>query len=59
MSWSLVVHCAAKAFHLKYEEVLLDANIRKWDVQVLSVSLGGRAVVVACHDSTHQHCTGQ
>ena len=31
---------SAKAFHLKYEEVPLDANIRKWDVQVLSVSLG-------------------
>ena len=31
----------AKAFHLKYEEVKLDANVRKWDVQVLSVSVGG------------------
>ena len=46
---------SAKAFHLKYEEVPLDANIRKWDVQVLSVSLGdwewgwgGAAMVARC-----------
>ena len=34
----------------------MDANIRKWDVQVLSVRLGwggGRAGVVKCCDPPH------
>ena len=27
-----------KAFHVKFEEVKLDSNIQKWDVEVLQVS---------------------
>ena len=27
-----------KAFHVKFEEAKLDANIQKWDVEVLQVS---------------------
>ncbi len=31
-----------KAFHLKFEEMKLEPNIKKWDVQVLQISRNKR-----------------
>lgn len=35
--WLIHTIISVKAFHVKFEEAKLDANIQKWDVEVLQV----------------------
>ena len=37
-SYSMLIPCSVKAFHLKFDENATDANVKKWDVHVLTVS---------------------
>ena len=37
-SYSMLILCSVKAFHLKFDENATDANVKKWDVHVLTVS---------------------
>ncbi len=43
-----VCACAVKAYHLKFDELKIDPNIQKWDVQVLEISRNRRHLDKAC-----------
>lgn len=45
-----------RAFHVKFEEMRLDTNIQKWDVQVLQVWTSDVALSTFIISKVHEHC---